>query len=91
MKRILIAAAIACAVVMGSGTARASAEPDKYEDGMMHPLRLAYYAAHPVGFAIEWLVGRPFHYIISRPYLDAFFGYHSLEEEGTYRRLGERF
>jgi len=60
-----------------------------YEDAFSNPLRLAYYLIYPVGFTLEWLVMRPFHYLISRPYLSHFFGYTPIGEEGSYERMGE--
>ncbi len=91
MKRLVVAILIATAVGMSSAVVRADEQADSvpYEDAITHPLRLAFYAAHPVGFTAEWLVFRPFHYVISRPYLERFFGYEPLEEESSYRRLGE--
>jgi len=32
---------------------------------------------------------RPLHYLISRPYLDKFFGYTEIGEEGVNEHLGE--
>lgn len=98
MKRLAIAVTVALAVTMGSASivamtpnkARAQDVEDEYEDSITHPLRLAYFALHPAGVALEWLIGRPFHYIISRPHLRNIFGYYPPDEEGTYRRLGER-
>jgi hypothetical protein len=98
MKRLAIAVTVAWAVAVGSASivtmtpsqVQAQEAEDQYEDSVMHPLRLAYFAAHPVGVALEWLVGRPFHYIISRPHLRNLFGYYPPDEEGTYRKLGER-
>ena len=90
MKRLLMAGLVMAMLALSSGTVRASESPnDEYDDSIMHPLRLAYYVAHPVGFAAEWLIGRPFHYLISRPYLDEIFGYHPSSEESSYRQLGE--
>ena len=99
MKRLVIAVTVALAVVVGSASivamtpnkARAQdVREDEYEDSITHPLRLAYFALHPAGVALEWLFGRPFQYIVSRPHLRNIFGYYSPDEEGTYRRLGER-
>jgi hypothetical protein len=90
MKRLLMAGLVVVMLALGSGTARAGERPyDQYEDSMMHPLRLVYYVAYPVGFAAEWLIGRPFHYLISRPYLDQIFGYRPSSEEASYRQVGE--
>jgi hypothetical protein len=92
MKRFAMAVLVACTLSMGAGSAAwgISDTSRDYEDAISHPLRIAAYAAHPVGFALEWLVFRPFHYIISRPYLDRVFGYRPLGEEGQYRQYGER-
>lgn len=90
MKRLVVATLVAVTLSLGAGTAWADEASREYEDAIMHPLRLAAYAVHPVGFALEWLVGRPFHYVISRPYLDKIFGYRPLEHEGQYRKYGER-
>jgi hypothetical protein len=90
MKRLLIAGLVVATLALSGGTVRASDSlNDQYDDSIMHPLRLAYYVAHPVGFAAEWLIGRPFHYLISRPYLEDIFGYRPSTEEGSYRQLGE--
>jgi len=48
---------------------------DAYDDSESHPLRLAAYAAYPVGFAAEWLVMRPIHFIVSNPRLERVFGH----------------
>jgi hypothetical protein len=87
MKRLILAVAVISLLGLGTGVARAtSPESDEYEDSITHPLRMAYHLAYPIGFAAEWLIGRPFHYVISRPYLDQFFGYTPHEEEGLGRR-----
>lgn len=90
MKKLAGAALVASFLMIGSGAARAADTARDYEDSITHPLRMGAYLLHPVGFALEWLIGRPFHYIISRPYLDNVFGYRPLVEEGEYRKYGER-
>lgn len=85
MKKVIAAAMIAGSLCL---VAPASAhEPDfndGYEDALMHPLRLAYYAIHPIGFAAEWLIGRPVQYVISRDGWSRFFGYKPLDDSPTY-------
>jgi hypothetical protein len=63
---------------------------DQYEDAFSNPLRLAYYLIYPVGFTAEWLIMRPLHYLVSRPYLSHLFGYTPIGEEGSYQATGER-
>ena len=48
---------------------------DAYDDSQSHPLQLAAYALHPVGFALEWLVMRPIHFVVSQPKLEPVFGH----------------
>lgn len=94
MKRLLAALMMASMISLGATTAFAQAEryedESRYEDAFSNPLRLAYYLIYPVGFTVEWLVMRPFHYIVSRPGLDQVFGYQPIGEEGSYNRMGER-
>jgi len=59
--RNLVFAACA-AVVLGSGPALA--DEDSYDPQRAgHPLRVIGYVMHPVGFALDWLVFRPAHWI----------------------------
>ena len=81
MKRFIIAGLIAMS--LGICTAAVALEDD-YDDTQSHPLRVAAYLAYPIGFTAEWLVLRPFHYIISRPYLESVFGHSQHQEVGTY-------
>jgi len=48
---------------------------DGYDDSQAHPLRIAAYAFHPVGYAVEWLVTRPIHALVSQPELKKVFGH----------------
>ena len=69
MRNILIALALVAAV---AGAARAH---DAYDDSQSHPLRLASYILHPVGWTAEWLVTRPIHFLVSQPQLEPIFGH----------------
>jgi peptidoglycan-associated lipoprotein len=53
------------------------AESDEYDDSQSHPLRVAAYLLHPIGWFTEWALFRPFHFIVSatKPQ-EAFFGHH---------------
>ena len=49
---------------------------DEYEDSQSHPLRIAAYLMHPIGWLAEWTVMRPFHFIVSATEpQEAFFGH----------------
>ena len=87
MKRTLTAGLLATGlltVFLACSAGPAAAVPDDYDDAESHPLRVAAYLAYPAGFTLEWLVFRPFHYIVSRPYLDAFFGHHEHRDNTVY-------
>jgi|SRR5581483_11175561 len=57
------------------GCGSSSGYYDGYDDSQAHPLRLAAYALHPVGYALEWLVTRPIHAVVSQPELERIFGH----------------
>jgi hypothetical protein len=73
MKRFIAAGLLMMVLALSAGPA--AAVPDDYDDSQSHPLRVAAYLAYPIGYTAEWLIFRPFHYLISQPYLDAFFGH----------------
>jgi len=80
MKRIIAVTALTIVLALAAGPA--SATPDDYDDTQSNPLRVAAYLAYPIGFTAEWLIFRPFHYLVSQPYLDQFFGH---TPHGEYR------
>jgi outer membrane protein OmpA-like peptidoglycan-associated protein len=41
------------------------AVPDEYDESQANPLRIAAYLIHPFGVVTEWLLLRPFHYLVS--------------------------
>lgn len=51
----------------------AADEYDDFED--THPLRIAAYPVHAVGYALEWLITRPLHRLMSKPALKPVFGH----------------
>ncbi|MGH7822103.1 MAG: hypothetical protein ACREQ9_20255 [Candidatus Binatia bacterium] len=79
MKRMIATLALIVVVLSGS----AFAGPDEYDDSQSHPLRVAAYLAHPVGYALEWAVFRPFHWLVSRDETEEVFGHvpHGSETE----------
>jgi hypothetical protein len=97
MKRLVSALLVALMLAIAVPSVQAQqpnpeeiGDMDKYEDAFSHPLRLAYYLMYPIGFTAEWLIMRPLHYIVSRPYLNRMFGYTAIGEEGTHQHMGER-
>ena len=72
MKRLLLAVGLAMVVLAVPVTGRAH---DAYDDSQSHPLLLASYAIAPIGFALEWLVMRPIHFVVSQPRLERIFGH----------------
>jgi hypothetical protein len=79
-KLIMVAAAVALL-----GSARLSfavGGADDYDDSQSHPLRLAAYVIHPIGYTLEWLVTRPFHELVAQPDLAPVFGHTSHEYYG---------
>lgn len=92
MRRLVAILLTAAMLTFGATVAPADdrlSDEDEYEDAFSNPLRIAYYLIYPVGYTVEWLMIRPFHYLISRPKLDKVFGYKSLDEESTYNRMGD--
>jgi len=83
MKRLVLASLLA--MLLATALARpAAAVPDDYDETQSHPLRIAAYVLSPVGFAAEWLIFRPFHYVVSRPYLEPVFGHRRHAEIRVY-------
>lgn len=82
MKRFIAAGLLMMVLALSAGPA--AAIPDDYDDSQSHPLRVAAYLAYPIGYTAEWLIFRPFHYLISQPYLDAFFGHKPHGENKVY-------
>ena len=84
MKRLVATGLLALILTLTAGVA--AAVPDEYDDSQSNPLRLAAYLVTPVGVGLEWLIFRPFHYIVSRPYLEPIFGHQSPHwEVGSYK------
>jgi len=72
VKHLLIALVAAVGLVMVPATGRAH---DAYDDTQSHPLRIIAYAVNPIGYAAEWLVFRPIHFVVSQPKLERMFGH----------------
>lgn len=78
-KFIMVVAAVA---LLGSAQLSFAGGADDYDDSQSHPLRLAAYIIHPIGYTLEWLVTRPFHELIAQPDLAPIFGHTSHEYYG---------
>ena len=82
MKRLFAVAVLA--VILTSVALPARARPDEYDDSQSEPLRVAAYLVYPVGYAMEWLIFRPLHWVVSRPQLEKVFGHRPHQEVGSY-------
>ena len=60
-------------MLMSTGTALAV--PDEYDDTQSHPLQLAAYLTSPIGYALEWAIFRPLHWVVSREGNEAVFSH----------------
>ena len=80
--RKLIMVAVAVALLGSARLSFAAGGADDYDDSQSHPLRLAAYLIHPVGYTLEWLVTRPFHELVAQPDLAPVFGHTSHEYYG---------
>ena len=74
--------AVAAVALLGSAQLSFAGGADDYDDSQSHPLRLAAYIIHPIGYTLEWLVTRPFHELIAQPDLAPIFGHASHEYYG---------
>jgi len=67
---------VALVLISTLGTKTVLAAPDEYDDSQSNPLRIAAYLMHPVGWLAEWIVFRPFHFMVSATEpQEAFFGH----------------
>ena len=74
MKRAIVLLAAMCMLVpLLAGNAVAGSDYDQTYDA--HPIHIAAYAIHPVGVALEWLIFRPIHAMVSFPYVSYVFGH----------------
>jgi hypothetical protein len=80
--RKLIMVAVAAALLGGAQLSFAVEGADDYDDSQAHPLRIAAYLIHPIGYTLEWLVTRPFHELVAQPDLAPVFGHTSHEYYG---------
>ena len=49
-------------------------------DDSDYPVRYVGYVLHPVGVAVEYIVLRPIHWLVSKPHFRIIFGHQPVEE-----------
>ena len=93
-KTILLVIGVSLALNMTPAAAQ-DGQPDAfdaYDDS--HPLQLIAYPLSAAGFALEWLIARPIHALVSRPALKPVFGRDSwpdaFDEHAQLKILPER-
>lgn len=79
MRQIMIIAVLAAALLTSPVLCRAqsyndSQNPNEYTDEDSNPLKFIFYILSPVGFALEWTVARPLHYLATESSLAPVFG-----------------
>jgi hypothetical protein len=72
VRQLLIAVTLATAMTFSAGRAHAH---DAYSDAESHPLKLLSYPVAAAGFALEWMLTRPVHFMVSQPTLKRVFNY----------------
>ena len=72
------AALLLCCLLAGIAGPAAADEYDAHRAG--HPLRVAAYALHPIGVALDYLLFRPAHWVGSLPVIRTIFG-HEVDED----------
>jgi outer membrane protein OmpA-like peptidoglycan-associated protein len=65
MKRTSRLVILVLTMWFASGLKPGLAASDEYDDSQSHPLRIVAYLAYPAAFITEWLVFRPFHFLVS--------------------------
>lgn len=72
MRRLFLTFVIGLLLSAASSTAFAD-DYDARQAG--HPLRIAAYAIHPVGVALDYLLMRPLHWVVSHEPVKTIFGH----------------
>lgn len=77
--------------VMVLATPVLAAQPvDDYDDSQSNPFRVVAYLAYPLGYALEWALFRPTHWVVAQPGMVDVFGHdchndYTIEQECHYR------
>ncbi|MBW1885280.1 MAG: hypothetical protein JRJ58_17235 [Deltaproteobacteria bacterium] len=72
-RRWVAAALLSIFLVSVAATPALSDEYDRMKAG--HPLRIAAYILHPIGVAIDYLILRPAHWLVSHEPIQTLFGH----------------
>jgi hypothetical protein len=72
------------AALLALAVATPALAQDAYDDSQSHPLRVAAYVIHPVGWALEWMLARPLHFFVSQPGAEPVFGHEGHESPYGY-------
>lgn len=72
MRKIAVVALMA---VMMTSVPALGAAVDEYDDSQAHPLRVFAYLVHPIGYALEWAIFRPFHWMVAQENTEEVFGH----------------
>ena len=64
MKRSIAGLSLVALLAL-SGSAWAMPD-DEYDESQSNPLRVAAYVVHPFGVALEYVIFRPIHWVVSR-------------------------
>ncbi len=73
LRRTLVAGIVAIPLALGGAGPALADEYDKDMAG--HPLRIVAYVLHPVGVAIDYLIMRPAHWLVSQEPMKTIFGH----------------
>ena len=62
---VRLGAALFLTVTLIGAPAASRAAADQYDDSQSNPLRVTAYLLNPFGVALEWVIFRPFHWLVS--------------------------
>ena len=65
--------AVLCALLLLAATPAVADEYDESSSG--HPLRIVAYVLHPIGVALDYLILRPAHWLVSQEPMKTVFGH----------------
>src|SRR5262245_3936251 len=69
---VRLGAALFLTVTLIGAPAASRAAADQYDDSQSNPLRVTAYLLNPFGVALEWVIFRPFHFLVSATPIQAY-------------------